>query len=94
MHPCAAHPQYLGSSLCITAVGIAIYDAANPGHVLLPAFWVALYVLTGLAEEGLCHSCEPFAPLPAGADPLVDIHSRPVVRALVVDARTRRRRAR
>jgi hypothetical protein len=90
----AAHPQYLGSSLCITAAGIALYDAAHPGHMLLPAWWVTLYVLTGLAEEGLCHSCEPFAARPAGADPLQDAHSRPVVRGAVRVLRARRCMAR
>ncbi len=80
----AAHPQYLGSSLCITAAGLALHDAAFPGHDALPLWWVACYVLTGLAEEGLCHSVEPFAPLPSGADPLLDASSRPIVTAEAV----------
>lgn len=44
----------------------------------MAVYWVCLYVLTGLAEEGLCHSCEPYAPLPATADPAVDVTSRPI----------------
>ena len=80
----AAHPQYLGSSLCIISAGVALHDAKFPGNDLLPLWWVVLYLLTGLAEEGLCHSVEPFAPLPKGADPLVDGSSRPVVSAEAV----------
>ena len=80
----AAHPQYLGSSLCIAAVGIALHDDAFPGNALVSLWWITLYVLTGIAEEGLCHSCEPYAPLPPGADVRRDIHSRPVVTAEAV----------
>ena len=78
-----AHPQYLGSSLCIAAVAVATHDARHPGHGALFAFWALLYVLTGIAEEGLCHSRPPFAALPAeerGA-PYADRSSRPVVAA-------------
>jgi hypothetical protein len=80
----AAHPQYLGSSLCIISVALALHDSANPGHDVLPAYWVALYLLTGIAEEGLCHSVEPFAPLASGQSPFVDNTSRKVVTAEAV----------
>lgn len=52
----------------------------NPGHILLPAFWVLLYILTGIAEEGLCQSHDPKAPLPPDFDPFFDHQSRPLVR--------------
>jgi hypothetical protein len=80
----AAHPQYLGSSLCITAVAVALHNAAHPGHDVLPLFWVVLYLLTGLAEEGLCHSVEPFAALEAGKSPFEDHTTRAVVAAEAV----------
>ena len=48
---------------------------------MLPLFWVVLYVLTGLAEEGLCHSVEPYAALGAGKSPFVDHTTRAVVAA-------------
>ncbi len=87
LHPCvAAHPQYLGSSLCISAVGVLLHDASRPGNTLLAVWWVALYVATGLLEEGACHSSEPFAPLAKGADPFTDTHTRPVVRHRAVVA--------
>jgi hypothetical protein len=80
-HPSPAHPQYLGSSLCIAAAGLALLDGGKPAHALLPLFWIALYFLTALAEEGLCHSREPFAPLSEGQRPTEDHESRPVVAA-------------
>lgn len=82
--PPAAHPQYLGSSLCISAVGLVLSDPSAPGLSLLPAWWIALYFITGLAEEGLCHSVPPFSPLPDGASPDADWESRPVVAAEAV----------
>jgi hypothetical protein len=77
-----AHPQYLGSSLCISAVGLVLHDAARPGNTLLAVWWVLLYVLTGIVEEGACHSVEPFAPKAKGADPFTDTDTRPVVRLI------------
>jgi len=61
-------------------VGLLLHDAARAGNSLLALYWVALYVLTGVAEEGLCHSVEPFAPLPKGGSPFRDASTRPVVR--------------
>ena len=76
----SAHPQYLGSSLCITAVGTLLWNENAPVNALLPAFWVVLYVLTGVAEEGLCASHDPLAKLPANFDPYFDRQTRPLVR--------------
>lgn len=61
-------------------MGLLLHDASRPGNTLLAVWWVALYVATGLLEEGACHSVEPFAPLAKGADPFTDTHTRPVVR--------------
>ena len=80
--PRAAHPQYLGSSLCISAVGMLLHDADKAGNTLLAVWWVTLYLLTGILEEGACHSSPPFSPLAKGADPFRDTDSRPVVRHL------------
>ena len=63
---------------------MALHNAAHPGHDVLPLFWVVLYVLTGLAEEGLCHSVEPYAALGAGKSPFVDHTTRAVVAAEAV----------
>ena len=70
----------MGSSLCISAVGLLLHDAAQPGNTLLAVWWVTLYLLTGILEEGACHSSPPFSPLAKGADPFRDTDSRPVVR--------------
>ena len=83
----------MGSSLCITAVGLVLHDAAKPGNTLLAVWWVLLYLLTGVLEEGACHSVEPFAPLAKGADPFVDTDTRPVVRRAAASRRIARSRA-
>ena len=63
----------------ITATGILLWNPQYPGNALLPAFWVLLYVLTGVAEEGLVASHDPLAKLPANFDPYIDRQSRPLV---------------
>ena len=79
--PTAAHPQYLGSSLLISGAGVLLYNPAFPGHALVPAWWVFLYVATGVLEEGLCASHDPSAPLPKDFDPFMDHQTRPLVAA-------------
>lgn len=74
----SAHPQYLGSALVVAAGTGVIVRSDRPGEIGLAFWWIGLYLLTAIAEEGLLPAGNPEKPLEREESPFWDRTTKPV----------------
>lgn len=80
----SAHPQYLGSALVVAACASVLCRQDRPGELFLAVWWVVLYGITAIAEEGLIPAGNPSKPLSNAESPFDDYTTKPVEGAELV----------